>query len=72
MPPVVMNISQAKTQFSRLIARVEAGEEVVIARRGKPVARLVACKPRKKRRSGRLEGKVVFPDDFSIRCRRKS
>ena len=56
--------SQAKTQLSRLIARVEAGEDVVIARRGKPVARLVSCKPRKKRRPDRLKGKVVIPDDF--------
>ena len=61
---VVVSVSQAKTQFSRLIARVEAGEEVAITRRGKPVARFVACKPRKKRRPGRLEGKVVIPDEF--------
>ena len=60
----VVSISQAKSQFSRLIACVEAGEEVTITRRGKPVARLIACKPRKKRRPGRLEGKVVIPDDF--------
>ena len=61
---VVVNVSRAKPQLSRLLARVEAGEEVVIARRGKPVARLVACKPHKERRPGRLEGKVVIPDDF--------
>ena len=61
---IVVNVSQAKIQLSRLLRRVEAGEEVVIARRGTPVARLVACKPRKKRRPGRLKGKVVIPDDF--------
>ena len=61
---VVVNVSQAKTQLSRLLARVEAGEEVTITRRGKPVARLIACKPRKKRRSDRLKGKIVIPDDF--------
>ena len=61
---VIVNVSQAKAQLSRLIARAEAGEEVVIARRGKPVARLVACKPKKKRRPGLLKGKVVIPDDF--------
>ena len=60
----VVNVHQAKTQLSRLLARVEAGEEVVIARRGEPVARLVACKPRKKRRPNRLKGKIVIPDDF--------
>lgn len=64
MPPVVVNVSQAKTHLSRLIARVEAGEEVVITRRGKPIANLVACKPRKKRRPGRLKGNIVIPDDF--------
>ena len=37
----VVNVHEAKTQLSRLLAQVEAGEEVVIARRGKPVARLV-------------------------------
>ena len=42
----IVNVHQAKTQLSRLLARVEAGEDVVIARRGEPVARLVGCKPR--------------------------
>ena len=60
----VVNVHEAKTQLSRLLARVESGEEVVIARRGEPVARLVACNPRKERRPGRLKGKVVIPDDF--------
>lgn len=61
---IVVNVSQAKTQLSRLLAHVEAGEEVVIARRGKPVARLVPCKPRKRRRPDRLKGKVVITDAF--------
>ena len=61
---VVVNVSHAKAQLSQLLARAEAGEEIVIARRGEPVARLVACKPRKKRRPGRLKGRVVIPDDF--------
>ena len=60
----VVNVHEAKTQLSRLLARAEAGEEVVIARRGEPVARLVACKPRGKRRPDILKGKVVIPDDF--------
>ena len=64
MSPLLVNVSQAKSQLSRLIARAEAGEEVIIARRGKPVVRIVACKPRKKRRPGRLKDKVVIPDDF--------
>lgn len=60
----VVNVHQAKTQLSRLLAQVEAGEEVVIARRGEPVARLVACKPRGKRQRDALKGKIVIPDDF--------
>ena len=61
---VVVGVRQAKAQLPRLLARVEAGEEVVIARRGEPVVRLVPCKPRKERRPGRLKDKIVIPDDF--------
>ena len=60
----VVNVHQAKTQLSRLLARVEAGEDVVIARRGEPVARLVGCKPRSKRQADILKGKIVIPDSF--------
>lgn len=61
---VVVNVHQAKTQLSRLLARVEAGEEVVIARRGVPVARLVGVKPPGKRQPDVLKGKVAVPDSF--------
>ena len=60
----VVNVHQAKTELSRLLARVEAGEDVVIARRGEPVARLVACKARVKRQPDILKGKLVVPDAF--------
>lgn len=60
----VVNVHRAKTELSRLLARVEAGEDVVIARRGEPVARLVACRARSKRRPDVLKGKVVVPDAF--------
>ena len=60
----VVNVHQAKTGLSRLLARVEAGEEVVIARRGEPVARLVACKARVKRQPDILKGKLVVPGAF--------
>jgi len=46
------------------LARVEAGEDVVIARRGQPVARLVACKAPVKRQPDVLKGKIVVPDTF--------
>ena len=60
----VVNVHQAKTELSRLLARVEAGEDVVIARRGQPVARLVACKAPTKRQADVLKGKIVVPDTF--------
>ncbi len=63
MPTV--NIHEAKTQFSKLIAKVEAGEEIIIARDGTPVARLVAArKPPQKRVPGRDRGLYKVPDDF--------
>ena len=61
---VVVNVHQAKTQLSRLLAQVETGEEVVIARRGEPVARLVGCKPPGKRQPDVLKGQIVVPDSF--------
>lgn len=60
-----VNIHEAKTHLSRLVEDVAEGEEIVIARAGKPVARLVAAKKiRKKRELGFLTGKLRIPDDF--------
>ena len=59
-----VNIHQAKTQFSRLIERVCAGEEIIIARSGKPVARLAPLEPRRPRRLGLLKGKIWVAKDF--------
>ena len=60
----IVNVSQAKTQLSRLLARVEAGEEITIARRGAPVARLVAYRPKGRRQPGALKGKIKITDAF--------
>ncbi len=62
-----MNIHQAKTNFSRLLARVELGEEIVISNRGVPVAKLVPFQNSANRRSslGFDEGRFVVPDDFN-------
>ena len=60
----VVNVHQAKTHLSRLLAQVEAGEEVVIARRGEPVARLVRCKPPGKRQFGAMRGQIVVDDSI--------
>lgn len=62
---IKVNIGEAKIQFLRLIAKVEEGETVIIARRGKPVARLVAfAKPSKKRILGQDKGDIWISDDF--------
>jgi len=59
-----VNIHQAKTHLSRLLAEVEGGEEVVIARNGRPVARLVGYERRGKRRFGALAGRIAVDDSF--------
>ena len=63
MDPI--NIHDAKTHFSKLVARVLAGEEVVIARAGKPVAKLVPIdRAPRKRVLGQDRGQVVIAPDF--------
>jgi prevent-host-death family protein len=62
---VQVNVHQAKTHLSRLLSRVAAGEEIIISKGGKPVARLVPYKqPKKKRVPGQDKGKVWIADDF--------
>ena len=60
-----VDVDAAKTQFSRLLDAVAAGEEVAIARAGEPMAKLVPIEAKPpKRRLGRLEGKYTVPEDF--------
>jgi prevent-host-death family protein len=60
-----VNVHEAKTQLSRLIKDVEEGEEVVIARNGKPVAKLVPhVEDRKPLEPGWAKGQVWMADDF--------
>ena len=61
---VTVNVHEAKTNLSRLLAQVEAGEDVVIARNGKPVARLVRCAGPARRKPGSMEGQFTVPDSF--------
>ena len=62
---LTVNVHQAKTQLLRLLARVEAGEEIVIARNGKPVARLVSCEGRRGvRRFGAMKDRIAIDDRF--------
>jgi prevent-host-death family protein len=63
--PAQVNMHAAKTHLSRLVERVEAGEEIVISRAGRPVARMVAVRgPTGSRTPGRLRGRVRISDDF--------
>jgi prevent-host-death family protein len=60
-----VNVHVAKTQLSRLLARVEQGEQIAIARGGKPVAMLVPHPPeRAPREPGWAKGKIWIADDF--------
>lgn len=58
----VVNIHEAKTHFSKLIERVLAGEEITIAKAGKPVARLSAIVERPKRRTPGNDSVVIHPN----------
>lgn len=61
-----MNMHEAKTHFSRLVERAAAGETVVIARAGRPVAKLTGVDaPAVPRRLGFLAGQAAVPDDFN-------
>ncbi len=60
-----VNVYAAKTQLSRLLEQVERGEEVVITRHGKPVAKLVPIEARRTpRKLGALRGKIRIAKDF--------
>jgi prevent-host-death family protein len=60
-----INIHEAKTHLSRLVEEASEGEEIVIAKAGKPVARLVPVKkPSRRRKLGVLAGKFAVPSDF--------
>jgi len=62
----VVNIHKAKTHLSRIVDEVAAGAEVVIAKAGKPVARLVPLEDRPRRKTlGLLKGKLRVPDTFN-------
>jgi len=59
-----VNIHEAKTRLSQLLLRVAAGEEIVIARAGKPVAKLVPIGERDRRVLGTDRGRFQVPEDF--------
>jgi prevent-host-death family protein len=60
-----VNVHEAKTRFSKLLKQVELGEEITIARAGKPVARLVPVTERPARRKpGMFKGRIFISDNF--------
>ncbi len=61
----IVNVHEAKTQLSRLLQEVEEGEEIVIARNGTPVAKLVPhVEERKPREPGWAKGRMWMAPDF--------
>ena len=65
MSDVVVNIYEAKTQLSRLVDRAAAGEDILIARHGRPIAKLSRLEPiRRTIIFGLLQGQIEVPDDF--------
>ncbi|MCL5052072.1 type II toxin-antitoxin system prevent-host-death family antitoxin [Acidithiobacillus acidisediminis] len=62
---ITVNIHEAKTQLSRYVDQAAAGEEIIIARAGKPVARLTALQaPRQPRPLGLGKDRFSYPEDF--------
>ncbi|MEH2395321.1 MAG: type II toxin-antitoxin system Phd/YefM family antitoxin [Nostoc sp.] len=62
-----VNIHQAKTNLSKLLSRVELGEEIIISNRGIPIAKLVRFRSLSNRLNslGQDKGRFVVPDDFN-------
>ncbi|MGH7550990.1 MAG: type II toxin-antitoxin system Phd/YefM family antitoxin [Gemmatimonadota bacterium] len=65
MPPIISNLYDAKTNLSQLVDRAAAGEEIIIAKNGVPLARLVPLSEHTSpRQPGGWEGRVHISDDF--------
>ena len=61
---MTLNLYEAKTQLSALVDRAAAGQEIIIAKNGKPMAKLVAVRERPLRKPGRLKGTIWMSPDF--------
>jgi prevent-host-death family protein len=62
--PKIVNMHEAKTTLSQLVSEVESGKEVILARGGKPVAKLMPIRAARRRRLGQWKGKVRMSADF--------
>lgn len=60
----LLNLYEAKTQLSALVEEAAAGAEIIIAKNGRPRAKLVAFRQAVRRRPGRAKGRVWISDDF--------
>jgi prevent-host-death family protein len=58
------NVHEAKTHFSRILARVQAGEEVIIAKAGQPIARIVPVRTTAPRQPDTEQGRLTVAEDF--------
>jgi prevent-host-death family protein len=61
---MIVNIHEAKTNLSKLIMLLEKGEDIIIAKAGNPVAKLISYEQKPQRVPNRLKGKVKFKEDF--------
>ena len=61
---MIVNVSEAKTNLSKLIEMAYHGEEVIIAKNNLPLVELVAHQPKAKRKLGLMAGQIEIPDDF--------
>ncbi|MCP4578622.1 MAG: type II toxin-antitoxin system Phd/YefM family antitoxin [Deltaproteobacteria bacterium] len=61
---MIINVSEAKTNLSKLIDMAFHGEEVIIAKNNLPLVELVPHRPKEKRKLGLLAGQIEIPDDF--------
>ena len=68
---VTINIGEARAHFSKLLARVSAGEEIVIAKAGKPVARLLPIASSNRRVPGIDKGKIWMAKDFNAMTKKE-
>jgi len=65
MPETLLNLYEAKTSLSKLVDRAAAGEEIIIAKSGRPLAKLVPLRHKHPiRKPGGWEGKLSIADDF--------
>lgn len=60
-----INIHEAKTHFSKLIDAAISGKEIIIAKAGKPVVKLIPISKKKSRHFGKLKGKIKINSDFN-------